>query len=334
MQKNMQGCDDLFDRLMESYIAGVITDAEKSELFSLIRESEEYRRRYHEMAKVYALLHVPALEAEKDRSYQRFSERLHEGSAKKKQTFRLVFRFAAVAVILMALASSVSVYLYKLSSSVEKEFLCEAIVPFGNQTKIILPDSTIVMLNSGSILKYPASFGDKERNVYLAGEAYFKVTKDKSRIFQVIAGETNVRVTGTVFNVRSYPEDVQTEVDLIQGGVDVFIGDKTIQLKPDEKAVYNRETGSLERVACEAYKSALWTTGKLSFVNASFLDILKEIERKYNVKIRVMSTKLENEFFSGTINTEMPLQRVFNFIDVDKKYVFEYSENTIVLKDR
>lgn len=330
----MQGCDDLFDRLMESYISGTITDEEKSKLFSLIRESDEYRRRYKEMAKLYALLHVPALETEKDTNYQRFSERLQSGSVKKKNNFRLILRFAAAAVVLMALASGVSVYFYKVSTGVKKELLCEAIVPFGNQTKIILPDSTVVTLNSGSILKYPASFGDKKRKVYLAGEGYFEVTKDESKAFQVIAGETNVRVTGTVFNVRSYPEDVQTEVDLIQGGVDVFIGDKTVQLKPDERAIYNRETGSLERVACEAYKSALWTTGKLSFVNSSFLDILKEIERKYNVKIRVMSTKVENEFFSGTINTDMPLQRVFNFIDVDKKYVFEYSENTIVLKDR
>ena len=72
----------------------------------------------------------------------------------------------------------------------------------------------------------------------------------------------------------------------------------------------------------------------MSFVNASFLDILKDIERKYNVKIRVESDKVANEYFTGSINLTMSLQEVFNFIDVDKKYRFEQSGSVIMLKDR
>ena len=84
----------------------------------------------------------------------------------------------------------------------------------------------------------------------------------------------------------------------------------------------------------ESYKSALWTTGRLSFVNTSFAEILKDIERKYNVKIHVESDKVEKEYFSGSINLEMSLQEVFNFIDVDKKYRFEVSGGVISVKDR
>ena len=69
-------------------------------------------------------------------------------------------------------------------------------------------------------------------------------------------------------------------------------------------------------------------------MNASFLDILKDIERKYNVKIRVESDKVANEYFTGSINLTMSLQEVFNFIDVDKKYRFEQSGSVIMLKDR
>ena len=72
----------------------------------------------------------------------------------------------------------------------------------------------------------------------------------------------------------------------------------------------------------------------MSFVNASFLDILKDIERKYNVKIWVESDKVANEYFTGSINLTMSLQEVFNFIDVDKKYRFEQSGSVIMLKDR
>ena len=72
----------------------------------------------------------------------------------------------------------------------------------------------------------------------------------------------------------------------------------------------------------------------VEFVNASFLDILKDIERKYNVKIWVESDKVANEYFTGSINLTMSLQEVFNFIDVDKKYRFEQSGSVIMLKDR
>lgn len=330
----MQDKEGLFEKWMDEYIAGTITEKDKQALFSLIRDSEVYRLQYNKIAKLHALLHVPGLEAEKEKSYQHFCRRLQDVPAGKRNSPGIWIRFAAAAVVLMALASAISIYTYTYSQADRRNVLCETIVPFGSQTKIILPDSSVVVLNSGSTLKYPTSFAGKERNVYLAGEGYFEVTKDNSAPFLVYAGEATVKVTGTVFNIRSYPEDVQTEVDLIEGGVHVSIGGKSLSLAPDEKAVYNRKSGNLALVSCDAYKSALWTTGKLSFVNASFRDILKEIERKYNVKIRVTSTQVEHEYFSGTINPDMALQEVFNFIDVDKKYRFENSGSTIVLRDR
>lgn len=328
----MQDKGYLFERRLNDYISGKITDEEKAELFSLIHSSEQYRLQYNRAAKLHALLQVPALEAGKEESCRRFSRRLQGISGKKRIRFSVWLRFTAAAVVLMALASALSVYIY--DNMDDKELLCETVVPFGSQARIILPDSSVVVLNSGSVLKYPMDFGKGERNVYIAGEGYFEVAKDEAKVFQVEAGDACVRVTGTVFNVRSYPDDAQMEVDLIEGGVDVSVGEKNVSLRPNERALYDRESGSLERQAYETYKSALWTTGKLSFVNASFREMLKEIERKYNVKIHVESRMAEKEQFSGTIHEDMALQEVLNFIDVDKKYIFENSGGIILLKDR
>lgn len=331
---SMQDKDDLFERRLNDYLSGMITDEEKAELFSLISSSELYRQQYDRAVKLHALLHVPVLEAEKEAGYLRFCHRLRKVPDGKSRSLVDGWRFAAAAVVLIAVALTVSVYLYNRQTGRRMNVFCETVVPLGSQTRIMLPDSSVVVLNSGSVLKYPVTFGKEERKVYLAGEGYFEVKKNKKKTFRVYAGNTLIQVTGTVFNVRSYPDDIQTEIALIEGGVEVSAGEKTISLKPNERALYNRESGRLERQAYETYKSALWTTGKLSFVNASFREILKEIERKYNVKIHVMSRQVDTESFSGTIHADMTLQEVFNFIDVDKKYVFESSGHTILLKDR
>ena len=94
-------------------------------------------------------------------------------------------------------------------------------------------------------MKYPLSYGKKERNVYLVGEGYFEVAKNVEKSFSSLCRWYARRVTGTTFNLRSYPEDSETEVALINGGVDVLANNKQVRLKPDEKAIYNRETGAL-----------------------------------------------------------------------------------------
>ena len=82
-------------------------------------------------------------------------------------------------------------------------------------------------------------------NLKLSGTAN-GYEKDKDKVFQVYAGDARIQVTGTVFNVRSYPDDIQTEVDLIEGGVNVSVGEKNVFLKPNERALYNRESGTAD----------------------------------------------------------------------------------------
>ena len=273
---------------MSNYISGSITDKEKVSLFILVEESDLYRERYNEMVKLHALLHVPAFESQRETRYARLKERLHimSGTTLRRRWFIYARNVAAV-LLLMVSVSIGSIFTYnKLDESAEQLYN-ETTVPLGSQTKILLPDGSTAVLNSGSVLKYPLSYGKKERNVYLVGEGYFEVAKDAKKVFKVYAGGMQVKVTGTVFNIRSYPEDQATEVSLINGGVDVFANNKQVRLKPDEKAIYDRNTGDLYRETTDSYKSSLWTTGKLSFVNASFLDILKDIERKYNIKIHL-----------------------------------------------
>lgn len=332
---DMQNKEILFENLMNEYILGSITEDNQLILLSLVAESDQYKERYSEMTKLYALLHVPVFEARKEEQYRQLKQKLFfVSSPSSRHYWYKMFRHVAALLILIATVSTVSIYSYTRLDKSGDQMFNETTVPLGSQTKINLPDGSVAVLNSGSVLKYPLSYGKKERNVYLVGEGYFEVAKDKKKAFQVYVGDMKIKVTGTVFNVRSYPEDHSTEVSLINGGVDIFANNKYLRLKSDEKAVYDRNTGDLYSETTDSYKSSLWTTGRLSFVNTSFLDILKDIERKYNIKIHVNSNKVVDEYFSGSIDLNMSLQEVFNFIDVDKKYRFEQSGNVITLRDR
>lgn len=207
----MQDNDILFDSLMNEYISGSITDEGKATLFALVEESDLYRKQYDEIVKLYVLLHVPMLEGRKETEYMRLKERLHLTSASLPKRRWLIYARNVAAVFLLLVSVSVgSIFTYNELDRSGEQLFNEMTVPFGSQTKVLLPDSSTAVLNSGSVLKYPLSYGKKERNVYLVGEGYFEVAKDKEKVFQVYAGD--MKVNGTKFNLRHYQDDHLPEV--------------------------------------------------------------------------------------------------------------------------
>lgn len=154
---------------------------------------------------------------------------------------------AAIALLILT-TSIAGYYIYNdVAESNQEMALCQMEVPLGSQTKVILPDGSVVCLNSGSVLKYdPAFLRKKNREVYLIGEGYFEVQKNPEKPFIVHADDINVKVLGTVFNVRSYPEDSEIEVSLIKGKVNVFSTSETrdnVILAPDEQLTYDKRSG-------------------------------------------------------------------------------------------
>lgn len=324
------------DDLITEFITDSISDERKDLLFSLVRQHPECRKQFDEAVKLKGLIHVQSFENQKYLQYANLKSRLHfVQKAGRSRRWLSVFKYVAAAIALIIFVSLGSVLTYKKVSEPKAMAMNETTVPYGSSVKIQLPDGTSVVLNSGSIIKYPQAFGKKERNVYLVGEGYFEVAKDESKPFQVFAGDMKVKVTGTKFNLRHYMNDDITEVDLMEGSVDVSVGERLINLSPNEKAVYNRKDRSFFKEGSQARKASAWTENRLSFVNNSLIEILKAIERKYNVTIRVESPKASLEYFSGSIDMGMTLDEVFDFIDVDDKYTFEpHGKNVYILKDK
>lgn len=210
---------------------------------------------------------------------------------------------------------------YDTETALEKLVYNTIKIPYGKRFELQLSDGTTVHLNSGTTLKYPVKFiAGENRQVFLDGEAYFDVTKDKTHPFVVNADNLNVRVLGTHFNVSSYPEDDLTDVVLVEGSVGLytanekFNADKNTILKPGFKGSFNRKDNHIDTkpVITETYTS--WIKGGLTFRNMSFKNITKKLERRYNVTIETQNTKLANEKFNASFGDE-PIEKVLSYFN-------------------
>ena len=336
----MEEKQEQFEELVIRYLSGDISDDDKNHLIVLLNRNDNYKDEFKKLARIHAVSYIPLFESEKEKNLDNLLSAL---DINKRPNVRkwviLIGRVAAVALFILSLfITGTYIYNNKNIFGNNPDYSFETVVPVGSKIKMDLPDGTVVWLNSGTILKYDKSFGKTDRTVYLTGEGYFEVTYHSKKTFSVITPDIDIHVIGTKFNVCSYPKENTTEVNLMEGSVDIKKNNSNdeefIHMKPDEKMVYNKVSGEITVYPCEAYQSAQWIKGKLFLVNATLADIIKDLERKYDVKIKIESDKIKNEYFSGSIDLSLPLNELLNYIDVDKKYKFTQEKNTIIIMDK
>src|SRR5690606_9402920 len=161
-------------------------------------------------------------------------------------------------------------------------------VPYGKTFKVQLSDGSFVHLNAGTQLKYPKQFPGSERRVYLEGEAYFEVTHDEDRPFIVETSSSTTQVLGTSFNVSAYVDDQWSATVLVEGSVIVSEVDTTIasvKLSPGHMALWDSVTKKINVLEVETTEYTSWMEGDLVFESRTFEDMLRVLERKYNVNI-------------------------------------------------
>ena len=201
----------------------------------------------------------------------------------------------------------------------EGKKLAQVVVPYGRISHVALSDGTKVWLNAGSRLVFPQKFEGRKRQVFLTGEAYFDVAKDKSNPFVVNTETIHVTVLGTKFNLKDHVSDDQLEVVLIEGEVSLKENDKVFagetRLKPDQRAVF---TKSDSRIAVESsidsqyYTS--WKEGSLSFNRESILNVFNQLARYYNVRFVTESSVELHRKISGKLDLKESLEDVMKVV--------------------
>ncbi len=270
------------------------------------------------------------LESESDSAYalSRLNVAIHSLETENKLTSRLtvmdwIFRVAAFLTVPLFLSTF---YFYQKSATVtdlysysgKMDVVNTFTAPLGAKTQIVLPDGSLVWLNSGSKLWCPQKFGAKSREVKLLGEAYFEVVKNEKVPMIISAGKINVNVYGTKFNLSAYEDDSRIETTLLEGKVtisDAGNGRKFL-LQPGHSAVYDLKSEKVTDVKVENFDYYMgWKDGKIIFHWENLDEILKKLERWYGVNIQLNDPSLARCTFHATFNDEK-IEQILEYLAI------------------
>ncbi|WP_183561566.1 FecR family protein [Mucilaginibacter sp. SP1R1] len=199
----------------------------------------------------------------------------------------------------------------------------------GQQKKVIMPDGTEIVLNSGSMLSYRAKFVDAKREVYLNGEAFFNVKHDSNHPFLVHTGSLNVQVLGTSFNVRSYPADTKTMVSVATGkvGVNSLKPTATYMLLPGDRLSYSKKkVFKKDNVAIEDIFG--WQKGILIFRLETIEDIAPILERYYGVNIQIKASRFCHKQVTASF-TQKTLPQVLEILSQTAGFNYTINKNEV-----
>jgi transmembrane sensor len=354
-----------FEELLVRELTGEITTSERRQLEELLAANPARRKEY-EILKDYWARKETALPDtrsvfEKVEGKIRIEEkRLGQAGdyspnpPVKSLRSRAWWRAAAAAVIILGMGTLVYRYFNPshAAGATRLEWQ-EKYTARKTRSQLVLSDGSTVMLNADTRLRFPTSFDGPTREVYLTGEAYFDVQKDPLHPFIIHTDKMNIRVLGTSFNVRSYPNDPSMETTLINGSVEVTFPDRPsdrIILKPKDKLVIGNgpaTSPAYEKKDVHAPQPKYTLTGltyypkkdstvietswldeKLAFSNEEFQDLARRMERWYGVRIVFDNPDLATYPFTGIFQKESITEALYA-LQLSEKFQYTLRDSVI-----
>ncbi|MDR1224777.1 MAG: DUF4974 domain-containing protein [Tannerella sp.] len=331
------------DELILSSLSGRSNSGETAELKEWLDASPENREHFRALREIWLASGVldHAGRFDKNRAAGRFLARTGNGTnIHRKKALRLGIRYLAYTAAVVALLLIVSYMSYRQGGEEVKSHFADIVIeaPMGAKTKMYLPDGTLVWLNANSKITYSQGFGVSDRQVGLNGEGYFEVTENATLPFLVKTEGLQVKVLGTKFNFNNYPDNEEAIVSLIEGKVQVknlMNVDEEKNMAPDEKAFLNKKTGQMRILSHRTRPSSEWTNGYLYFDNELLPDIVKTLERSYNVKINIADKSLETaRFYSDFSRQEQSIEDILRLLKSTNKLSYTIEGKNITLQEK
>ena len=311
----MQNEHNHIDLIIANYLCGEATATEKDELIQWIGESLANKRIFEENQRIWGKSHIYFSTSEVNSDREKIKSCIIQELSKPAKTIRLSLWIYRVAAIL-ALPIMLGIGWYLGSTKISGEIqMCEVTAPKGHISKCVLADGTEVWLNAGSTLKYDAALKGNLREVNLDGEAYFKVSKNKHKPFVVTTEHAQIKVLGTIFNLKAYSGENKLKTTLEEGIVVFSLNGsetKPVVLKPGEQLVYNIQEKKITLGHVETYLHTAWKDGKFVFKDADLQAIIQELEKLYDVRIHLENDSLLKLRFRGMFEYE---QNIFSALE-------------------
>ncbi len=280
-----------------------------------------------------------------------------ENKNRNIKVFKSFLRYAAIVIVSVGLSWLVFSYPEK-PKNVELVYN-EVITPMGSRTHIILPDGSDVWLNADSYLKYPVNFMGDLREVELQGEGYFIVKKYEGSQFIVNTSDIKVKVLGTTFNIKTYPEEGTVETTLVEGKIELQRTKagkkgKVISMKSEQRVTYIKDEGKVvlseikemnasigravvvpgnifiaDSVKTELYTA--WKDGRLIIENEPLEELAIKLERRFDVKIEFGNDKTRELKFTGILENET-LEQVLYAMELSSPIKYKIDKKTVYLE--
>ena len=313
------------EELMNRYLNGTLSQAEERELLAWVKESEDNLKVFKQFLADHQF--SQSLGDETSQAWAKLKVKL--ASQPERKSSRVLqlprwVRVAAIAVIALFAGFFVNQFLQPDMSALA---LNEIVVPNGEKAQVRLSDGTVVYLNAGTTFSYPAAFSQKQREVILVGEAFFEVSKDRSKPFIIETPDFDVRVTGTSFNLKTYPEDHENSLTLHSGSVEITQAGKNYQLNPGDQYTLNTETQQASVGKGNLAKSRLWNEGGIYLENLDLEEIARVLERKFDVELIIAKEELKVIRYNGQFKAHESLEEVLHVIQKTSPVKFDYELN-------
>lgn len=209
------------------------------------------------------------------------------------------------------------------------------VVPRGRVYSLRLADGTMAWVNAGSVLRFPERFGRGEREVMVEGEVYLEVARDEERPFRVRTTGGEVVVLGTKFNVRAYADEGEEAVTLAEGKVEVRAtgGRERVTLAPGEQARLAAAGDRLTKQRVDPRLYCSWHEGKWLFKNQKLADIMRLVERRYDVEVRWVDNEPRERTFSGEIRHFERVEEVLKILELADNIAFQVKGKTVEVRN-
>jgi ferric-dicitrate binding protein FerR (iron transport regulator) len=301
-------------KLLLRYISGETTEKEKEEITEWLDADVENMQEFLALRKLNDIT-IWQYDPQSQQNHQKDGPRILWQSSKKIMTE--VLKVAAVLVLAFIL------FRYFDKAGFEHASTQTLYVPAGQRALLTLSDSSKVWLNANTTFTFPNTFSSGTREVTLEGEGYFDIAHNASQPFVVKAGKYDIKVLGTEFNVLAYTENPEFEVSLLSGSVEVIrAGGKNGRLITPGQRIF-MEKNSLRIAPIEHASYFMWKEGLISFDDEAFPEMVRKLERYFDLKIIVKNDKILQYRCTGKFRTKDGIEHILKVLQLSNR--FDYS---------